>query len=185
MASKGKEKGNRFQRVARDLIQKWTHKKFTSTASDGGIGYNRDPHKGDLKCITEGHFCPFSFECKHYEDINFSHLLIPGIKNIAILDFWAQCIDDAQRQKKVPLLMMRYNGLPKTFCFVVVSQEFAKLIHVELALKNFGSLKSLRYHDYKMDKPIMILQSDQFFRTDYKAVKKIAKQHIKELYEKN
>lgn len=184
MASKGKEKGNRAQRVARDLVEKWTHKKFRSTSSDsmaGGVGWNREPHKGDLKCITEGHFCPFSFEVKHYAEIDFAHLLVPGIKNVAILDFWAQCVDDSQRQKKIPILMMRYDRLPADFFFIVVTQKFAKLIHDELDFRNLSDLKSLRFHDYMTDDPIMILQSIQFFATDYKVVKKIAKTHIKSL----
>lgn len=184
MASRGKEKGNRAQRVARDLVEKWTNKKFKSTSSDsiaGGVGWNREPHKGDLKCDTEGHFFPFSVEVKHYAEIDFAHLLVPDIKNIAILEFWKQCSEDAKLQNKVPILMMRYDRLPADFFFVVITQPFAKLIHEELTY-SFEDIKSLRFHDYKTDDPIMILQSNQFFATDYKVVKKIAKLHIKSLY---
>jgi hypothetical protein len=182
MASKGKEKGNRGQRLARDLMEKWTGKKFASTASEGGIGWNKDPHKGDLCCKTEGHYFPFSVECKFYEKIDFSHLLVPGIKNVAILDFWAQCIDDAKRQKKIPMLMIRYNGLPKDFFFVILHKDFYHALDIWAKLT---TRISLEFWDRDKKEKIIILSSREFFSTNYKSVKKIAKTHKRLMYEKS
>jgi hypothetical protein len=186
MASKATQKGNRGQNKAIDLIEKWTGKKFKSSAQHGMPGYNLDPHVGDILCATEGHYFPFCIEVKNYADINFSHLLQPNIKNVTILEFWDQVAGDAKNTKKVPILLMRTtnNRLPADFFFLVVTQEFAKLCHIELGVANADDLVSLRYHDYSKDEPLMILRSDQFFRTDYKNIKEIAKTHKKSLYGK-
>lgn len=182
MASKGTQKGNRGQNKARVVIKNWAKKKFKSSSQSGMPGYNHDPHKGDILCDTEGHYFPFTVEVKNYREINFCQLLQPNLKNVLILDFWKQCAGDAKICKKVPMLMMRFNGLPKNFFFVVITQEFAKLIHLDLALANEESLVSLRYQDYGTSTALMIMRSDQVFRSDYKDIKKIAKNHIKILY---
>lgn len=178
MAINTRKKGNRAQKNVINVISKWANKKFKSSKQFGGPNWNHDPHVGDILCDTEGHFFPFCIEVKFYEKIDFSHLLVPKIKNIQILDFWKQCTDDARNTQKVPILMMRYNGLPKEFFFLVTTQEFAKMVH-DLLPKN---VKTLRYHNYYDNKPIMIFRSTQFLKTDYKAVKALAKTHIKQLY---
>lgn len=180
MASTATQKGNRGQNMARDVLQDWTHKKMKSSSQSGMPGYNHDPHKGDILCNTEGHYFPFTVEVKFYKEINFCQLLQPNIKNVLILEFWDQVSFDANKCKKVPMLMMRFNGLPKDFFFVVLTQAFAKLTHIERCYG--GDLKSLRFHDYSKGEPLMILPSNQFFQTDYKNVKQIAKKHIKTLY---
>lgn len=155
-----------------------------SSSQSGMPGYNHDPHKGDILCDTEGHYFPFTVEVKNYKEINFCQLLQSNIKDPLILEFWAQCSGDAKRCKKIPMLLMRFDRLPRDFFFVVVTQEFAKMIHVELAIANKG-LKSLRYQDYKEDLALMVMPSDQVFKSDYKAIRKIAKNHLKTLYNEN
>lgn len=178
MASTATQKGNRGQNKAREILQKWSNKKFKSSAQHGMPGYNYDPHKGDILCDTEGHYFPFTVEVKNYRDINFCQLLQPNLKNILILDFWEQCAGDAKKCKKIPMLLMRFDRLPSNFFFVVITQEFAKLIHSTLPV----DLVSLRYHDYSRGIALMILRSHQVFNSNYKEVKKIAKTHIKTLY---
>jgi hypothetical protein len=178
MAINSRTKGAKAERVAAKVIEKWTGKKFAKTPASGGLGWKKANVAGDIVCTTEGVFFPFCVEIKSYSKIDFSHLLTPGIKNIEILDFWAQCSRDAEKAGKIPLLMMRYNGLPKEFFYVVTTQGFAKEIHPILALGHPGMV-SLRYHNYKTNVALMIMRSDEFFRSDYKPIKKIAKTIIR------
>lgn len=173
-------KGNRGERVAAEVFQKWTGKTFSKVPRSGGLHWKTANSIGDIICTTEGHYFPFAIEVKNHKEIDFAQLLIPDLKGVKILEFWEQCSRDAERGKKIPLLLMRYDRLPKEFFFVVMTQEMAKLFHTELALTN-SDLKSLRFHDYKTDQPLMILQSTQFFKTDYKTIKAIAKTHLKKL----
>lgn len=164
--------------MARDVLKKWTHKKMKSSSQSGMPGYNHDPHKGDILCDTEGHFFPFTVEVKFYKDINFCQLLQPNLKNMLILEFWDQVSGDARICKKVPMLMMRFNGLPKDFFFVVVTQDFADaMIHSGLFADD------LRYLLYSnIEENLVILPSHQFFSANYKKTKLLAKTHIKTLY---
>lgn len=180
MASTATQKGNRGQRMAIAVIKKWAKKKFKSSAQSGMPGYNHDPHKGDILCDTEGHYFPFTVEVKFYKEINFCQLLQPNLKNILILDFWAQCLGDAERCKKVPMLMMRFNGLPKSFFFVVITNDFFSSLNIferALSVKNH-----LKFMDKSKNISLIMVGSDQFFRLNYKDTKKIAKTHIKSLY---
>lgn len=170
-----RSKGAKNERHIAELFTKWTGRKFAKTPASGGLQWKSSFSKGDIVCTKEGHYFPFCIEGKSYNKIDFSHLLTPGIKNIDILTFWAQCERDAKSCNKVPMLLMRYNGLPKFFYFLIITQDFAKLIHNFLP----KDMVSLRYHDYSTNKPLMILRSTDFFKTDYKDIKPIAKTHVK------
>lgn len=172
-----RSKGARNERKIADLFTKWTGRKFAKTPASGGLHWKSSFVHGDLICTKEGHYFPFCIEAKSYNKIDFSHLLTPGIKNVDILTFWKQCERDAKECNKVPILFMRYNGLPKDFHFVIVTQNYAKQIH-EFLPKDF---KSLRYEDYGNTKQValMVLRSIDFFKTDYKQIKAHAKNYIK------
>lgn len=170
-------KGNRNERVGAGLMTTWTKRKFERTPSSGGLQWKSSFSKGDIVCTKEGHYFPFCVEIKAHKEIDFSHLLNPKVKNIKILEFWAQCKRDATKCNKIPLLMMRYDMMPKEFFFIGVPQEFAKAIH-HLLPKDFTSL---RYHNYKTNDPIMFLRSDEFFKISYKETKLIAKEYLKPL----
>lgn len=178
-----RSKGARGERNVAKLLETWTNRKFAKTPASGGLQWKTSNSKGDVVCTTEGHYFPFCIEVKSYSKIDFSHLLTPNIKNIEILDFWDQCQRDAKKCCKVPMLLMRYNGLPKEFYFLVTTQEFAKLMHPELAMSNIG-LHSLRYSDYSKPLHLMIMRSSEVFKTQYKTIKQIAKEHITQIYGK-
>jgi hypothetical protein len=184
MASTATQKGNRGQNKAREVLAKWARKKFKSSNQSGMPGYNHDPHKGDILCDTEGHYFPFTVEVKNYAKIQFNHLLQPNVKVSDIETFWRQCEGDAKRCKKIPMLLMRYDRLPADFFFVVITNHFASAIGLDLSLAN-SDLKHIRYYSYPKDRndvSLRIFGSDQFFKSDYKAVKKVAKSYLKSLY---
>ena len=118
-----RNKGNRGERDIAKLLSDWTGKKFSRTPSSGGLQWKKDNVKGDITSTEEGFYFPFCVEVKFHKKIDFSHLITPGIKNIDILDFWKQCYRDASLCNKIPLLFMRYNGLPKDFWFTVIPKD--------------------------------------------------------------
>lgn len=112
-----RRKGAKNEREVAKALKDWTGKEFAKTPASGGLQWKTANSKGDVVCTTEGHYFPFCVEAKFHVKIDFSHLLTPGIKNVEILDFWKQCVRDAKKCKKVPMLLMRYNLLPKGFGF--------------------------------------------------------------------
>lgn len=78
-------------------------------------------------CTDErhAHRCKISIECKSYKDIKFEHVLL-GNKGCDIERFWAQAKRDALRSKKQPILIMRYNSMPKDEFFMVVDSDLAE-----------------------------------------------------------
>jgi hypothetical protein len=184
MAVNSRKKGKKGEKVAAEVLAKWTKKKFASTPSSGGLQWRTSLAKGDVVCTTEGHYFPFCVEVKNHKEINFAHLLTPLRKTrdksgvAKILEFWSQASRDAKAANKIPMLLMRYDNLPRDFFFVVVTQEFAKLIHTEISL-GYPGMKTLRYHDYKTNTALMIFSSHEFFASTYKPIKLKAKTYLK------
>lgn len=178
MGVNARRKGAKNEKAAAKVIAKWTKKKFNRAPTNNFIHQrNADNSKGDIICITEGHYFPFCIELKSYDKIDFSHLLVPGIKNVQILDFWEQVINDAVRCCKAPLLMMRYNGLPKDFWFLAMPNSYYQgLPH---AFKDKYIKKHLIFGDKDKDLRIVIVSSQDFFKLNYKEIKKYTKTYLK------
>lgn len=172
MAINSRNKGAKNERNIAKLFEKWTGKKFAKTPASGGLQWQSANSKGDIVCTTEGHYFPFCIECKSYNKIDFSHLLTPGIQNIDILDFWRQAERDALKANKVPILMMRYNGLPKDFHYLALPIEFWRLLKLNNTL-NLHYFNPLR----KID--IVIIRSTDLFKGDYKEIKFLTKKFLK------
>lgn len=166
-----RNKGNRNERGAAALITTWTGRKFERTPSSGGLQWKASFSKGDIVCTVEGHRFPFCVEVKAHREIDFSHLLNPKVKNVKVLEFWAQCLRDAEKCDKVPMLLMRYDMMPKNFFFLVLPTEFyGKLIGPRLL--GTTTIK------YKGKYNLTIIPSDQFFRFSYKEIKLLAKEYL-------
>lgn len=122
-----KKKGNKAERYAAAIWNTWAKLakkkwKYGRVPQSGGLHWNKTAGTtGDITSTTEGHVLQFCIEVKSHADIDFSHLLRDDLKNVKLLEFWKQCTDDAARAKKIPLLMCRYNGLPKGKFFVVMN----------------------------------------------------------------
>lgn len=178
MAINSRAKGNKTERIAAKVLAKWTGKKFSRTPSSGGLAWKNSNVKGDVVCTKEGHYFPFCVEVKGYTKIDFSHLLM-NIKNCDILDFWSQCVRDARAANKQPLLMMRYNGLPKGFFFICVSKPTSVNIP---PLSNLDLKKVLIFWDKDSElPPFNIYPSTEFFRIPYKELKANLKQMKNEI----
>ena len=120
MRKNSRNKGSRFERTIAKAWESWTGYKFSRTPGSGGWAKAKDA-MGDLVCTDEKHSrrFPFSIECKNYQDIKFEHILL-GLKSCKIISFWEQATKDAKRAGKIPILIMRYNSMPKSEAFFIV-----------------------------------------------------------------
>ena len=160
-------KGNKNERDLAKLFEKWSNHKFSRTPSSGGLQWKASNTKGDIVCTDEGYYFPFCIEAKNYKEINFEHLLYsPKPK---IMEFWAQAKRDADKANKIPLLFMRYNGMPKDLHFLVMPLNFFK-----------EAIPKEPENEYLVmgKKRLVIMSSHDLFNLRYKSIAKLAKQHI-------
>lgn len=170
-----RRKGSKSERAASKLFETWTGYEFARTPSSGGLPWkNRSQVSGDIVCTDDKHSNRFRFsvEIKFHKDIRFDHLMT-GVKKSDIRDFWAQCLRDATNSGKIPMLMMRYNNMPKDMYFLALPTEFASTI-AHLIDISYGLML------YKGPFNITILNSFDFFKSDYKIVHKLAKTYLRD-----
>jgi Holliday junction resolvase len=169
-----KKKGSRGERMAVQVLKDWTGKEFSRVPQSGGLGWkNRDFSSGDIMCTKEGHFFPFSVECKNYKDINFEHLLY--LDNAKILDFWTQCLGDAQRAKKLPFLMIRYDRLPKGFFFIFL--DLSTFEYIQQLIPNFDLERALWVKT--KTQAFVILTTNDLKNIPYKTIRKPLKKLVR------
>lgn len=165
-----RKKGARGEKHALEVLQKWTGKKFGRVPSSGGLSWKNEISSGDVICINDEHYFPFTVEVKNYRDINFAHLFTTP--NADILKFWTQAQRDAQRVNKVPLLMMRYDGLKKGFFFVVIPRNIYNQF-----IRPYMDEDDIRLVSENFQ--FAILTSDAFFSVPYKEIRKPIVKHQK------
>ena len=175
-----RSKGNKNERELAKLFKDWTGKEFARTPSSGGLQWKSSNSKGDIVCTTEGHYFPFCIEAKNHKEINFAELLMPDKKGVKILEFWEQCERDAVKAKKIPILFMRYNGMPKNFHFIALKNSHYRSIFLP-TLTPFGLQSVTKTREVTL----IITNSTEFFNTSYKQAKLKAKALIKNIYGKD
>jgi Holliday junction resolvase len=168
-----KQKGNKGEREVAKWWQEWTGMEFARIPSSGGLRWHSTHNTvGDIMCTHERHSRRFQFaiECKNYKDINFEHLIL-GNKKVKILEFWQQTQDDAERGDKIPILFMRYNGMPKGVYFVVISLAFYNIFYKDIKMDN----------DYFIvpNRDFVILNSTDLLKRKYLDLHKNLKKHRK------
>lgn len=173
MAVNSRKKGNKAERLAAEHFTKWTGYKFSRTPSSGGLHWKKQNTIGDIVCTEEGKFFPFCVEVKNHKEINFSHLIY--LETAKILEFWKQCTTDSSRGNKIPLLMMRYSGMPKTYFFCMMYKKHWDLIE---GLVNKKEGKYFFIHGLEPT-PTVILSYQTLFNTAYLPIKKVLKAYIK------
>ena len=143
-----KQKGSRFERSICKFFQDWTGYEFSRVPASGGLRWKKtDNITSDITCSDPKHSRRFSLsvECKSYQEIKFEHLLL-GNKSCKIMSFWEQACSDAKRANKVPILIMKYNNMPKDEAFFMVDKKTAEIIFNQLD---------------KLEKPRMAIQMDK------------------------
>lgn len=117
-----RSKGARGEKQAIEFLKGWTGLSFVRTPASGGLRWKMtDSTVGDIICDEPNYIFPLTIEVKNYKDINFQKLLYGA--RCEINDFWEQAIEDSKRGQKIPLLLMRYNGLPSNFFFAVIDYK--------------------------------------------------------------
>ena len=163
MAINGRRKGARAERQLAALFTKWSGLKFSRTPSSGGLNWKAAHTKGDIVCTEEGHYFPFCIEAKFHNNVNFEHLLYLPVPEI--MKFWSQCSRDAQKANKMPLLFIRYNGLPKNFWFIMLKADDYKAIHPRIRPGKYFKVFSTEIY--------VIMTPQKLFGSDYKALRKL------------
>jgi len=177
MAINSRKKGSRNERHLSKLWKQFTGKDFSRTPSSGGLRWHKKSDTaGDIICTDEKHarWFAFSIETKFYKEINFNHLLL-DVKS-DILKFWEQATNDAKRAKKIPILFMKYNGMPKQSYFICLRRDDYDQMEVEFPGEHKNMLITAK------DCEIAILLSDDFFKADYEKIHKVAKQINRDNY---
>ena len=109
-----KQKGNRGEREVVELCKKWWNDDtFMKSPESGGMatmleGFGAPKDligrlAGDLLVPTD---FPFCIESKRYKEIDL-YSLIRNPENSDITQWWDQCVNDAKKASKVPLLTFR------------------------------------------------------------------------------
>lgn len=160
-----RKKGAKAERKVAALLKDWTGREFSRTPASGGLRWKNANVVGDIVCTEERHFFPFAVEVKSYNDINFEHLFY--LVDPKIYKFWKQATTDAKRGEKLPLLFMRYNGMPSDFWIVVMTIREFKKLKIHLQLKH-------PYAIFKGNKSFAIMSSRCLLGADYKTINKKA-----------
>lgn len=178
MAINSRNKGAKNERKLAKLIETWSGKSFSRTPASGGLQWKASFSKGDIICTTEGHYFPFCIEAKNHKEIDFSHLLNDKIKLPKIFEFWNQCTRDATKANKIPLLFMRYDGMPSDLHFIAMPIAFFRVIK-DLPI----FVKRLEFHNPGPNR-FIIMASGDFFKFNYKELRLTAKKYLKNGKEK-
>lgn len=165
-----RKKGSRGEKKACEVFKEWTGMDFHRVPASGGLHWKNQFTVGDIVCGSDLERFNFSVEVKNYKEINFEHLLMPNVQSIITQEFWPQALKDANRGKKIPLLMMRYDGIrPGDLFFMVMRYQDFKQFKPHLNLK----------YPYIKFKGLTIMNSYMLMTSKYKAINKITQKIIK------
>ena len=177
-----RNKGSKNERELAKWFEEWTGYEFSRVPSSGGLRWGRTLDTvGDIICSDKKHVLRFNFsiETKFHSDINFEHLLL-DVKNIKIMEFWEQAREDGKRGSKLPLLFMRYNGMPKQTWFVAL--DYSVFREAKLLAYAGSDIRHIRYSNDKYS--LVIMNSNDFKQFEYKRLHKAVKALIKRRYGK-
>lgn len=171
-----KKKGSRFERVIGKWFTDWSGFKFERNRAGSGAWHSNKDSVSDITCTDErhAHRCKISIECKSYKDIKFEHVLL-GTKGSEIEKFWGQALNDALRSNRVPILVMRYNSMPKNEFFMVVDERLSQVFLV-------SKMKDERWMSINISKSKILyifMASSVSKLVSYKDVHKVAKQSLR------
>lgn len=126
-----KQKGSNNEREAAVFLEKWTGEKFTRVPSSGGLRWKNSPRVcGDVICENDSFDFKFSVETKHLKDLAVLPVLMPKSK---VCTIWKQCKKDSLRASKIPLMLLRKNGMPKGTFYVFLPSYLCKDLEGHIA----------------------------------------------------
>lgn len=173
-----KNKGNKWERDVCKFFKEWTGYEFSRVPASGGLRWHKkDDIVSDVICTDEKHsrrFC-CNIECKFYKELKFEHILLDNT-SCKILEFWDQAKNDANRAKKIPLLIMRYNNMPKMEAFVMISHNFMDFLRKEVGINFTHPHMRITLHEEEVS---VVMLSD--FKTwNYNDFYKASRKYLKD-----
>lgn len=170
-----KAKGNKWERTVAKWLTEWSGYKFERNRAGSGSWWTNKDSVSDITCTDEkhAHRCKISVECKCYRDIRFEHVLL-GNKGCDIINFWNQAFRDANRAKKVPILCMRYNSMPKGEFFFVISKDL-----IDISEDIMGETHMVLHIKPINETLLVFMSSDVSKYLSYKVIHKAAKNLLK------
>jgi len=125
--NKSKAKGASFEAKIADILTKEFGKDFKRVPLSGALEWM----KGDIICIEDTAWFPYTVECKHYATIDWNSLLTA--KSNDMYSFWKQTLREAEVMKKLPLLIFRWD---RSKDFVAYNDSIQVESYIEV--KSFG-----------------------------------------------
>ena len=121
------------------------------------------------------HSCKIYIQCNYFNHISFEYALFGNTRG-KIIQFWNQASDDAKRAKKIPILCMRYNSMPRDEFFFIVDCRLIKVLNTK-QLEHSLTLKG-------KDIPTLyvFMASEVLSNINYKDIHKEAKLQCRTLY---
>jgi hypothetical protein len=120
-----KRKGSAAERAACKFLEQWTGVKgFSRVPLSGGARWSpREESRGDV-IAPKGLFFPFTVEVKSVRDCRLT--FYPGKSNI-FSRAYEQCARDCARTGKMPMLLVRENGLSQGFFMMCVEADSVRV----------------------------------------------------------
>lgn len=104
----GRNKGGTFERNVAKQVSTWTGVAFARTPLSGGWNQQGDITPKDPEEMVD---FPFNLELKNQEVLS-----VPAIFNMkdnqTIRAWWQQCVDDAKKSKRIPMLIFTKSRTP-------------------------------------------------------------------------
>jgi Holliday junction resolvase len=127
-----KVKGNKGELAAAKLLTQWLGTEVVRVPQSGGLHWQHSARVcGDI-IVTDPTFdFIFSVEVKNYKNLGLKNGFdIELRKNSIIYKFFAQCQRDAEVVNKIPLLMVRYNGMKGGTYFIFLSLTLGQMMKI-------------------------------------------------------
>jgi hypothetical protein len=126
-----KVKGNRNELTLTKLLTDWTGSEFVRVPLSGGLRWsNRVNICGDVISVDPTFAFPFSVETKHVKNLGIN--LLNNTRalrtNSVIFTYFSQCERDAKAANKIPMLIVRENGMKAGSYYVCLSLQFEHVL---------------------------------------------------------
>jgi hypothetical protein len=118
-----KQKGNKNESVLAKYLCQLTGREFTRTPSSGGRRFkNAKNFCGDVVCCDDDYNFAFCVETKHWKEIFMEWKLR---QSSVVYTIWKQAEKDAKRANRIPILFLRFDGMPAKKYWVFLERKVA------------------------------------------------------------
>ena len=133
-----KVKGNSNELAVTKILSDWTGHEFVRVPMSGGLRWkNRMDICGDVINADSDFDFPFSVETKHVKSLGL-HLLenTKAIRNNSVIfTYFSQCERDAKATNKIPMLIIRENGMRKGSYYICLQLQFEHVLKMSNYIK--------------------------------------------------